>query len=149
MDPIARSAGTALVGAMATDAWHQARAATVAVWRRTRPDRADHIAAELESLRTQVLTAREHHDPDTEQALAGAWRLHLQQLVDAHPAFADELRRLLDDHLNPALAAHERTRHEQARRDGAPYGGAPYGGMPYAGGRHDGAQYRGIQYEQA
>jgi hypothetical protein len=149
MDPIVRSAGTALVGAMATDAWQQARAATVAVWRRTRPDRADHIAAELEGLRTQVLTAREHRDPDTEHALAGAWRLYLQQLVDAHPAFADELRRLLDDHLNPALAAHERAHRERARYDGFTYGGAQYGGAQYGGVRHEGAPSRGIQYEQA
>jgi hypothetical protein len=94
---------------MATDAWQQARAATVAVWRRNRPDSADHIGAELEALRGQILAARERRDPDTEEALAGAWRLHLQQLVAADPAFADELRHLLADHLAPALAAHERT----------------------------------------
>ncbi len=110
MNPIAVSAGTALVGAMATDAWQQARAATMAVWRRTGPDRADHIGAQLEALRAQVLLAREHRDPDTEQALAGAWRLYLQQLVQADPAFADDLRRLLAEHLHPALAAHERAR---------------------------------------
>ena len=114
MDPIVLSAGSALVGAMATDAWQQARAATVALWRRTRPDSADHIGAELEALRTQILAAREHRDPDTEEALAGAWRLHLQQLVAAEPTFADELRRLLADHLAPALAAHEQA--ERVRR---------------------------------
>jgi hypothetical protein len=115
MDPIVASAGTALVGAMATDAWQQVLAATVAVWRRTRPDRADHIAAELTRLRPLVLAAREHRDRDTEQALAGAWRLHLQQLVCAHPTFADELRRLRDEHLTPALVAHERARHSHVQ----------------------------------
>ena len=126
MDPIVRSAGTALVAAMATDAWQQARAATVAVWRRTHPGRADHIASELEGLRAQVLTAREHRDGDTEQALAGAWRLHLQQLVDARPTFANELRRLLHDHLDPALAAHERSRLDRTAHGGAPHGEIQY-----------------------
>ncbi|GGM14361.1 hypothetical protein GCM10010129_68210 [Streptomyces fumigatiscleroticus] len=103
MDPVVLAAGTALVGAMATDAWEQARAATVALWRRVRPERAEDVSAELEELRGQVLAAREDGDEETEQALAGAWRLRLQRLLDAEPALAAELRRLLDDHLGPAL----------------------------------------------
>ncbi|MFF1647632.1 hypothetical protein [Streptomyces sp. NPDC058240] len=93
---------------MATDGWQQVRAATVALWRRTRPDRAAHIGAELDVLRAQVLAAREADDEDTEQALTGAWRLCFQQVIEADPAFAAELRALLDDHLGPVLPQDER-----------------------------------------
>ncbi|MFE7124910.1 hypothetical protein [Streptomyces sp. NPDC057617] len=103
MDPIVLAAGTALVSAMATDAWQQARAATVALWRRIRPEQADHIGAELEALRARVLAARQQGDGDTEQALAGTWRLHLQQLLLDDPTLAAELQRLLDEQLTPAL----------------------------------------------
>ncbi|MET9882984.1 hypothetical protein ABZZ20_07415 [Streptomyces sp. NPDC006430] len=104
MDPIVVTAGSALVGAMATDGWQQARAAVVDWWRRRRPDAADDVGSELETLRTQVLGAREQSDEDTEQALTGAWRLRLQQLLNEDPALAGELRRLLDEHLTPVLS---------------------------------------------
>ncbi|WP_157986976.1 hypothetical protein [Streptomyces atratus] len=110
MDPIVLAAGTALVSAMATDAWLQARTATVAMWRRIRPDHADGVEAELDVLRTQVLAAREADDEDTEQALAGAWRMHFQQFLADDPGLAAELRLLLDDHLGPVLSETERNR---------------------------------------
>ncbi|WEV27986.1 hypothetical protein OYE22_24545 [Streptomyces sp. 71268] len=50
-----------------------------------------------------MLTARQQGHQDPEDALAGTWRLRLQQLLDQEPQFADELRRLLDEHLTPAL----------------------------------------------
>ncbi|MER5934167.1 hypothetical protein [Streptomyces sp. NPDC002054] len=101
------TAGSALVGAMAADGWQQARAAVVDWWRRRRPDAADEVGSELATLRTQVLGAREQSDEDTEQALAGTWRLRLQQLLNEDPALAGELRRLLDEHLTPALSDDE------------------------------------------
>lgn len=110
MDPIALVAGTALVSAMATDAWQQARAATVAMWRRIRPERADGVGAQLDALRTQVLAARDANDADTEQALAGAWRLHFQRFLEEEPGLAAELRQLLDDHLGPVSSESECTR---------------------------------------
>ncbi|MFF8841660.1 hypothetical protein ACF08N_02865 [Streptomyces sp. NPDC015127] len=110
MDPIVLAAGTALVGAMATDAWQQARAATVDLWRRMRPERADGIGAELDVLRGQVLAAREDGDTDTEEALAGSWRLRLHELLRQDPGLAAELRRLVDEHLAPALPDGERDR---------------------------------------
>ncbi|MFD5437995.1 hypothetical protein ACFWJ4_38315 [Kitasatospora sp. NPDC127067] len=111
MDPVVLAAGSALVSAMATDGWQQSRAAVVEWWRRRRPDRADDVGSELETVRAQVLAAREQGDEDTEQALAGSWRLRLQQLLSEDPALADELRRLLDEHLAPALSDGDRTRH--------------------------------------
>jgi hypothetical protein len=110
MDPIVMAAGTALVGAMATDAWEQARAGMVALWRRVHPDNADVVEAELAEVRTEVLTAREADDADTEQALVGSWQVRLQQLLRADPALAGELRRVLDEELTPVLTAGEQTR---------------------------------------
>jgi hypothetical protein len=109
MDPITLAAGSALVGAMATDAWQQARGAVVELWRRVHPERADAVGRELETARAQVLAARREGDTDTEEALAGAWRLQLQQLLAQDPELVGELQRLLDEHLTPSLPQGEQT----------------------------------------
>lgn len=59
VDPIVLAAGTALVSAMATDVWQQARARVVALWRRVHPQQADTVEADLEGLHAQVLDARQ------------------------------------------------------------------------------------------
>ncbi|MFC7382970.1 hypothetical protein [Sphaerisporangium rhizosphaerae] len=102
MDPIVLAAGTALVTAMATDAWEQARKAAVALWRRTRPDEADSVAGELAEVRAQVIAARREGDAETERALAGSWQIRLQRLLRADPDLAAELRRVLAEELSPA-----------------------------------------------
>ncbi|MGW2722366.1 hypothetical protein [Streptomyces sp. NPDC001492] len=109
MDPIALAAGTALVGAMANDAWQGARTAVTALWRRVRPEQADAVDAELAETRAQLLSARGAGELETEQALAADWQLRLQALLRADPAVADELRNLLDTRLTPLLAPDERS----------------------------------------
>ncbi len=110
MDPIVVAFGTALVGAMATDMWQQARASVVALWRRVHPQQAGTVEADLEGLRGQVLDARQAGRADTEQALTGVWQGRLQQLLLDEPAVAAELRRVLDDTLTPALTPAEQAR---------------------------------------
>ncbi|WP_326598238.1 hypothetical protein [Streptomyces sp. NBC_01803] len=112
MDPIVLAAGTALVSAMATDGWQQVRNATVAWWRGAAraDDDAEAVGADLDAVRPQIVTARQEGDEDTEQALIGAWRLRLQQLVRDQPHLAAELRRLVEEELTPALSAGERSR---------------------------------------
>ncbi|MFJ8075063.1 hypothetical protein ACIQ7Q_14310 [Streptomyces sp. NPDC096176] len=95
---------------MATDAWQHARAGVVALWRRGRLDQSEMVQADLAQARTEVLAAREEGDDATEEALAGVWRLRMQQLVRANPELAPELRRLLDDTLTPQLTPEERER---------------------------------------
>ncbi|MFG3053591.1 hypothetical protein ACGFZP_21935 [Kitasatospora sp. NPDC048239] len=107
MDPVVLAAGSALVSAMATDGWQQARAAVVEWWRSRRPDRADEVGSDLEAVRAQVLAARDQGDEDTEQALAGVWRLRLQQLAGEDPALVDELRLLLAERLAPVSSDSE------------------------------------------
>ncbi|MFI7108349.1 hypothetical protein ACIBK9_18745 [Nonomuraea sp. NPDC050227] len=110
MDPIVLAAGTALVTAMATDAWQSARDGAVTLWRKVRPEQAEVVEAELVEVREQVLEARRQGDADTEQALAGAWQVRLQQLLRADPSLAGELQRVLDEVLDPALAPADKER---------------------------------------
>ena len=111
MDPIVLAFGPALVGAIATDAWPRVREAVTGLWRRGHPQqKADDTGTELDELREQVLLARRDGDTDTERALEGAWQVRLQQLLRADPTLADELRRVLDQVLTPALTAAEQVR---------------------------------------
>ncbi|SEU47809.1 hypothetical protein [Nonomuraea wenchangensis] len=110
MDPIVLAAGTALVTAMATDAWQSAREGAVALWRKVRPEQVEIVEAELDEVREQVLQARRDDDADTEQALAGMWQVRLQQLLRADPSLAGEIQRVLDEVLTPALEPAEQER---------------------------------------
>ncbi len=111
MDPIVLAFGTALVGAIATSTWQQVRQAVTGLWRRVHPrQEAGGIGTELDDLREQVLQARRDSDTGTERALEEAWQLRLQQLLRADPALADELRRVLDYVLTPALTPAEQAR---------------------------------------
>jgi len=105
MDPVVAAFGTALVGAIDTDAWQQVREAVISLWRRMHPQREDDgIGAELDELREQVLAARRDGDVGAERALERAWQVRLQQqLLRADPALAAELQRVLDQVLTPAL----------------------------------------------
>jgi hypothetical protein len=109
MDPVVLAAGTALVSAMATDAWQQARAAAVAWWGSVRPGQAEPVGDDLDSDRTHLLTARDAGDADTEDALVGAWRLRLHHLLSDHPDAAQGLQVLLEDQLQPVLGTGEKT----------------------------------------
>jgi hypothetical protein len=72
MDPVVAAFGTALVGAIATDAWGQVHEAVTGLWRRVHPRReGDGVGAELDELREQVLVARRDGDAGTERALEG------------------------------------------------------------------------------
>lgn len=110
MDPIVLAAGTALVGAMATDAWQQVKHAVISLWHQVRPESTDEVGGELEELRRHVLQARAEGDEGTERALNGVWQLRLQELLRANPALAGNLRQVLDEVLTPALPAAGQTR---------------------------------------
>ncbi|OEJ30585.1 hypothetical protein [Streptomyces subrutilus] len=101
MDPeitaLAASAGTALVTALATEAWQSASVGVVALWRRVLPERADAVEAELDATRDDLLDARDEGDKETQAELAAEWQGRLRRLLSAHPEAADELRALLVD----------------------------------------------------
>ncbi|GAA2324896.1 hypothetical protein Scani_68320 [Streptomyces caniferus] len=110
MDPLVVAAGTALVSSMATDAWQHARDATVALWRRVHPERVSAIEAELADVRAEVIAARDEGDSQVEEELAADWQRRLRRLLRDDPSLAGELRRVLDEELNPLLAPADQPR---------------------------------------
>lgn len=108
MDPLVLAAGTAVINAMATDGWEQARAAVVRLWRRVHPERVPAIEAELEEVRGEVVAARQAGDAAVETELAADWQRKLKRLLAADPGQIAELRRVLDEELTPLLPEKER-----------------------------------------
>lgn len=95
MDPstVAQLAGSAVVAAMATDAWQQARGSVVALWRRARPDEARTVEEELSEARTILLAG---DGRVTAAELAEVWRARLLELLLADRRRTDELSVELD-----------------------------------------------------
>lgn len=115
MDPIILAAGTALVSAMATDAWQRVSAATVALWRKARdadgePVDTERVAGELALLRREALQAHTADDVRRREELEAVWTLRLQALVGRNPELAAEVRALLRDQLLPAAGSDDRPR---------------------------------------
>ncbi|WP_404813917.1 hypothetical protein [Kitasatospora fiedleri] len=113
MATITEAAGTALVGAMATDMWRKAVDGVTALWRRAYPDRAETVAAELEQTRRQVLAARQSNDERALQDLRIGWQLRLAQFLDLEDhqlaeELAAQLHRLVEEELRYAAAPSER-----------------------------------------
>ncbi|MFH8801245.1 hypothetical protein ACH4F6_16855 [Streptomyces sp. NPDC017936] len=94
---LARLAASTVVGAMATAGWESVRRATVELWRRAHPERADTVLAELGEARADVLDARRNGDERAEGELVGEWQGRLRRLLAAHPEMVPELRRLVDE----------------------------------------------------
>ncbi|MGW0208218.1 hypothetical protein ACWDZ8_21225 [Streptomyces sp. NPDC003233] len=123
---LATSAGTTVVTLMATDAWQRTRDGIVSLWRRAHPERAESIAAELDSTREDLLAARTSGDDGVESELQTEWQGRVRRLLASRPEAARELRALLDEieprHVTePAVAQHAtasgRARIYQAGRD--------------------------------
>jgi hypothetical protein len=100
---------TSLVGAMATDAWEQAREALVNWWRRVRPSQADEVDADLFEAHLELM-ARGAQNKDAESHLVAAWRIRLTELQRDDPALVDELGRLIDEKIAPLLRREEDAR---------------------------------------
>jgi len=103
------TASNALITAMVGDAWQQAKAAIVALWRRVHPEQADAIESELVAARHCVLHARRVGDTDSEQS----WQVRLQHIVDNDPAMMAELRQLVNEQFAVALPLAEQSRINQ------------------------------------
>jgi hypothetical protein len=101
MDPIVQAAAVALVQAISTDAWQQAKEAVVDLWHRGHSGDADLPGRDLDELRAQVLQARSNGDAQAERVLEGQWQVRLQALLRGNPALAADLRQVLDSVLMP------------------------------------------------
>ncbi|WIM94011.1 hypothetical protein ACTOB_006011 [Actinoplanes oblitus] len=104
MDPTALAFATALVSAMATQTWSDARAAALGVWRRRNAAAGtESIATDLDVTRERVVTAGEAGDPDTVDAVVDVWRGRVQELLLDHPELATDLQDVLTTTLLPML----------------------------------------------
>ncbi|GGS16586.1 hypothetical protein GCM10010269_64640 [Streptomyces humidus] len=101
---LAQSAGATLVTLMATDAWHRVRDGITQLWRRTQPERAETVTAELEATHEDVLAAAAAGDRETLDELRLQWQGSVRRLLVARPAAVEELRALLD-RLDPGGSA--------------------------------------------
>lgn len=92
-----------------------------------------------------MIAARTVGDGAAEEGLVGDWQRKLRRLLDADPALATELRRVLDEELVPLLPAGERARlmniqNITASAPGATAQGAMFGNViNYGAGAADGS----------
>ncbi|MFF9169268.1 MULTISPECIES: hypothetical protein [unclassified Streptomyces] len=115
MDPLILAAGTALVSAMATDAWQRASTGVVTLWRKARnadgdPVDVDHVSRELALLRDEAVRASTAADTRRREELEAVWTVRLHALVSQNPELVPEVRALLREHLLPAAGPDDRPR---------------------------------------
>jgi hypothetical protein len=110
MDPLVLAAASAVVTAMATDGWQQAREAVVRLWRQNRPGHVSTIETELEETRAEVIAARSAGDRAAEEGLVADWQRKLQRLLNVNPDLGIELRQVVDEELAPLMPADEQAR---------------------------------------
>jgi len=102
---LATAGGTALVGAMATDAWQAARSGVARLFGRggTPPET---IEAQFDSHAALVADAE---DPNVvRQSLAPVWQLQLEALLRQHPDIEEEMRSLVAE-VQEQLPASQKT----------------------------------------
>ena len=104
MAGLAGTAGTTLVSLLSTEVWQRARDGIALLWRRSQPDRADGISAELDATRDDLIAAQVSGDAGTLVELGAEWQGRIRRLLAAHPEAADGLRTLLAE-LAPAAPA--------------------------------------------
>lgn len=95
MAVLATSAAVTLIGAMATDGWEQIKQAVAGLWRRSRPERVEQVASDLEGARTELVAARAQGDAEAEAGLVTEWQGRLRRLLAADGQAAGELRVVL------------------------------------------------------
>lgn len=95
MDPaslaLASSFSTAIVSAMATDAWQGARSRIVAVLRRSQPGAATPVSQTLEEQRSRLLEIPSTSRVQVEDELQGHWRAYFLNLMQVDPGTARAL----------------------------------------------------------
>ncbi|RPF30306.1 hypothetical protein [Streptomyces sp. TLI_185] len=110
MEPLALAMGTALVSAMATDAWQQARSALTTLWRRVQPEQAEQIDADYTTARDRLLSAVEAGADGIAPALRTDWQFRIHLMLHEHPEIAGEVRRVLEAELAPLLPREDQAR---------------------------------------
>lgn len=103
---LAAAGGSALVGAMATDAWQATRSWVAGLFGRGGSAEQAAIEAQLDGHAALVAQAE---DPDgVRESLVAVWQLQLQSLLGQHPEVEEDLRELVA-RVQEALPASQRT----------------------------------------
>jgi hypothetical protein len=92
---LASTAAATMVTLLTTDAWAQAKKEIGGLWRRSRPEHADAVEADLTEARDEALAAAESEDERIALALTVEWESRLRRLVAADATAAAELARVV------------------------------------------------------
>ncbi|WP_405668773.1 hypothetical protein [Streptomyces sp. NBC_00055] len=114
MAVLASTAGTTLVTLLTTEAWQRARDGIASLWRRTEPERAEAISAELDVTRRELLAAQAGGDLESRSELGAEWQGRMRRLLAAHPEETEALRALLSELAPYAPADSSVTQHASA-----------------------------------
>ncbi|WAL71010.1 hypothetical protein OU787_05560 [Kitasatospora sp. YST-16] len=118
---LASAGGTALVGAMATDAWQTVRDGAARLFGRGGAAGQELVEARLD--RDAGLVALASEPERARQGLAPAWQVELEALLTAHPELADELRVFVEQTVAALPRAEQHwTLNVTARDHGRAYG---------------------------
>jgi hypothetical protein len=88
----AGAGGTALVSAVATDAWKSARAGVLELFGRASTRRQELAADWADETAEAITQASDDERAAVQRQLAGTWQQRLADLVQEHPELADALR---------------------------------------------------------
>lgn len=111
MDPelasLASTASATLVTLMTTDAWEQAKARFLGLWRRTRPRTAEIIETDLNNTRAALTGPRSAEDDTLTKAFGSQWASRIEELLVEHSEVKEDLIALITD-LDGSLSSDER-----------------------------------------
>jgi hypothetical protein len=90
---LAAAGGSALVGAMATDAWQVTRSWVAGLF--GRGGSAEYVAIEAQLDGHAALVAQAEDPDEARESLVAVWQLQLQSLLRQHPEVEEGLRELV------------------------------------------------------
>ncbi|MEV1059454.1 hypothetical protein AB0I92_19550 [Micromonospora chalcea] len=93
---LAAAGASAIIGAMATDAWKVAKQGFARIFSRSQPQALDAVAAELEQSREDVLAADDETQGGVLSSQEDQWKARLRMLLITDPTAVGELQKVLD-----------------------------------------------------
>ncbi|MFJ4684735.1 hypothetical protein [Streptomyces sp. NPDC088789] len=115
---LAGTAGGAVVTAMVTDGWQQARSGVVDLWRRFRPEAVDLVEQDFDSSRIDITSADDEALDVTQAAMTTLWQGHVLALLQRNPQAVAELRTLLSSLETRAAGSTDGGVHQTAKASG-------------------------------
>ncbi|MFE4600203.1 hypothetical protein ACFRKE_05045 [Kitasatospora indigofera] len=133
---LAGAGGTALVGAMATDAWQTVRAGAAGLFGRDGESRQSAVATRLDH--DAELVSRAQDQDRVRGALAPAWQVEWESLLTERPELAQEIQAFVDRTVAALPRAEQNwTMNVTARDHGRAYGALGGNVVVYESGRAD------------